>query len=619
MSRTLKSAEENYTTTEKELLAIVWAVKRLRHYLLGRRFEVQTDHKALVWLYGVTDPASRLLRWRLKLEEYDMEIMYKKGCENKAADALSRVYENKIKMSKEQDKKPPFTIGGIEDTLNDLNQKRAEHKLDTIKTGLSVNNLIVVPNKGIEKWKTIVSKHGKGKSFKKNSIRLNETTWKETLRDLVEYEVAKKTDKLCLTIDNDDFNEQRRKEIKAELQIITEDYPYIKVLLCTSNNELPSEENKLQIILSCHNDKAAGHMGINKTYDKCRTIARWPNMYHDVEAFVTNCDECQRYKKVRIPQLAKAKVMDTVERPNQKVAMDIVGPLVETRNQNHYILSIQDTLTKFTQLIPLKTKKSSEIIDKCINGYMLKYGIPKIILTDQGQEFNSKLMKDFEDSFGIRGITTTSYHPQANGGIERMHSVLGDLIRTTVKTNPTLWDTKLNHIAFAYNTTKQESIGDSPHNIVFGQSANCPNNISQKKCENVSERLSAWINRRHEDIDKAREKLEVARENNKAISDKRITRTLPIYKIGDEILLKNHKKQHKLDKEFVGPYKIIAVNLDKNRALIELYPTGRDKQIRWVNINNTKPYHSYNTGNSQPPIKMKIFKDEKGKLSSKLA
>ena len=78
ISRTLNSAEQNYTTTEKELLAIVWAISRLRQYLLGRQFTIQTDHQALKWLVNVKDPSSRLLSWRLHLEGYTYVIEYTK-------------------------------------------------------------------------------------------------------------------------------------------------------------------------------------------------------------------------------------------------------------------------------------------------------------------------------------------------------------------------------------------------------------------------------------------------------------------------------------------------------------------------------------------------------------
>lgn len=83
-------AEQNYNTTEKELLAIVWGVKHFRPYLYETKFKIITDHKPLVWLFNVTDPGTQLIGWRLKLEEYDYEIIHKAGKNNTNADALSR-------------------------------------------------------------------------------------------------------------------------------------------------------------------------------------------------------------------------------------------------------------------------------------------------------------------------------------------------------------------------------------------------------------------------------------------------------------------------------------------------------------------------------------------------
>lgn len=93
-SRTLSDSELNYSTIEKELLAIIWATKYFRPYLFGRKFKIITDHKPLTWLMSIKEPNSKLTRWRLKLEEYEYEIVYKKGCLNANADALSRVEIN---------------------------------------------------------------------------------------------------------------------------------------------------------------------------------------------------------------------------------------------------------------------------------------------------------------------------------------------------------------------------------------------------------------------------------------------------------------------------------------------------------------------------------------------
>jgi len=90
-SRTLNRAEKNYSTIEKELLAIVWGMRYFRPYLYGRKFTVVTDHKPLTWIMNMKDPGSRLLRWQIKLEEYDYEVVYRKRALNTNADALSRI------------------------------------------------------------------------------------------------------------------------------------------------------------------------------------------------------------------------------------------------------------------------------------------------------------------------------------------------------------------------------------------------------------------------------------------------------------------------------------------------------------------------------------------------
>lgn len=90
-SRGLNKAETNYPTIEKKLLAIVWAIKYFRPYLYGRKFKILTDHKPLIYLFNLRDPSSRLLKFRLALEEYDFTVEYVKGTDNAAADALSRI------------------------------------------------------------------------------------------------------------------------------------------------------------------------------------------------------------------------------------------------------------------------------------------------------------------------------------------------------------------------------------------------------------------------------------------------------------------------------------------------------------------------------------------------
>ncbi|KAM1724341.1 hypothetical protein ACFX11_022794 [Malus domestica] len=93
-SRTLNDAQLNYSTTKKELLAVVFALDKFRSYLIGTKVIVFTDHAALKYLLSKKEAKPRLIRWILLLQEFDIEIREKKGSENVVVDHLSRMMHN---------------------------------------------------------------------------------------------------------------------------------------------------------------------------------------------------------------------------------------------------------------------------------------------------------------------------------------------------------------------------------------------------------------------------------------------------------------------------------------------------------------------------------------------
>lgn len=107
-SRTLIDAEKNYSATELECLAVKWGIWKMRHYLEGYHFVVMTDHQSLKWLNSIETPSGRLARWIMELSQWDFEVVYKKGIENRLPDYLSRI---------------PLPVNAIQKTTNSWYQR----------------------------------------------------------------------------------------------------------------------------------------------------------------------------------------------------------------------------------------------------------------------------------------------------------------------------------------------------------------------------------------------------------------------------------------------------------------------------------------------------------------
>ena len=179
-------------------------------------------------------------------------------------------------------------------------------------------------------------------------------------------------------------------------------------------------------------------------------------MDKEIIDYVRTCKTCQTQKLTRIRPTKIPTMTDTPTEPNDKIVMNIFGPLRKTRKKNEYILSIQDMLTKYLILIPIPNPKAETIISKLIEHYIYIFSSPKHILTNQGSNFVCKLMSEFERTFQIKHIKTTAFHPQSNASLET-HAVIKDLIKTCIADKNNEWDENLNIICMVYNTSVHEN------------------------------------------------------------------------------------------------------------------------------------------------------------------
>ena len=283
----------------------------------------------------------------------------------------------------------------------------------------------------------------------------------------------------------------------------------------------------------------------------------------------------------------EAVIPDIPIEPNDKITMNIVGPLSETQSGNNYILSIQDMLTKYIILIPLRETSSESILTNLLDHYIYIFSAPKHILTDQGANFVSDLVQKFENLFRIKHIKTTAFQPQTNGALERTHGTIKDLLRTYMADNETEWDQNLNLVCLAFNTAVHESTGLTLFEMTFGRKANLPSALATTSTLTRQELLDICKKRHEGYLEEGKAAIRKTQERLKRHQDANIIRSNPIFEIGDLVLLHNDTKGNKLEREWLGPYTVIKRTNEVD------YERIHNGHVYTVHANRLKSYYEY--------------------------
>ena len=219
-----------------------------------------------------------------------------------------------------------------------------------------------------------------------------------------------------------------------------------------------------ELLLQYHNEPSAGHLGADKTLDHLRQVAYWVNMSRDVERHCQECVTCQ-WSKLPLSQHAPMNNIP-VGRPWEMVAADIHEvPL--SANNNRYLLVVQDYFTKWVEAVPIPNQTATRITSELVKLFSA-FGLPNILHSDQGRNFESTLLKQTLEAFGIRKTHTTAYHPQGDGMVERFNRSLLQLLRTYIDKQEE-WEQYLPLVLYAYRSAKHSSTGVSPFLLMFGR------------------------------------------------------------------------------------------------------------------------------------------------------
>nr|XP_061833148.1 protein NYNRIN-like [Nerophis lumbriciformis] len=307
------------------------------------------------------------------------------------------------------------------------------------------------------------------------------------------------------------------------------------------------EELRALVMKSLHNDM--GHLGVERTLDLVRSRFFWPHMSVDVETKIRTCDRCVRRKSP--PERAAPLVNITTTRPLELVCMDFLS-LEPDQSNTKDILVLTDHFTKFAVALPTPNQKAHTVARYLWDHFIVYYGIPEKLHTDQGPDFESKLIKELCEIAGIKKTRTTPYHPRGNP-VERFNRTLLSMLGTLEPKQKKRWKEYVKPLCHAYNCTKNDVTGYTPYELMFGRSPRLPVDLAfslpvrGKQSKSHSQYVEHLCSRLEQSFKLAARYAQKSAEHNKRRFDKRVTPSS--LDVGGRVLVRNVKLRgkHKLE------------------------------------------------------------------------
>ena len=540
--RKLNPAERNYSVTEREALAVVDGVRHFQTYLYGRQFIVFTDHNAVRWLMNIKEPTGRLARWALLLQQHDFAIEHRSGKSNGNADALSRRTYDPVVAAYD---KPGAQVERVWEL------QRKDPGLADIITYLETENL---PN--------------------------NSAAAKAIIHSIDDYYLDPNGLLCHLWVPKG----RRIQTPKSQLVVPT--------------------PLRHEILVGGHDDPLAGHLGVNKTYDKLRGKYYWPKMFADVQYWCLSCTHCQMKKSPKQRQTAPILPIP-VEGPFDRVAVDCLGPFPVTTSNNRYIVVFSDYLTRYPEAFAVPSIDAETIADLLVNHIMPRHGAPRTLLSDRGSNFLSSLVREVCFLMGTKKEFTSSYHPQCDGLVERFNGTLAQSLSHYVSSDQKDWDRYLNPVLFGYRVSPSEVTGESPFYMLYGREPRLPMDVSFLPPRDISASIAEHRARVVENIEIAHR---IAKENiqraQQRMKDYHDLHAVPVkYQVGEQVWVYTPRNRKGLSKKLAhnyhGPYRIVKF-LSPVHCILHASDNRRISTI--VHVSRFKPYVSPDTRPiRQPP------------------
>ena len=218
----------------------------------------------------------------------------------------------------------------------------------------------------------------------------------------------------------------------------------------------------------CHDQ--IGHLGQDRVLELLRDRFYWPGMYMDVASHINSCPRCIRRKSQ--PDVAP---LHNIE-PTQPLELNHLDyPQIEPSKGNiENVLIVTDHFTKYAQAYPSRTQTALATAKLQWINFIVHYGFPAKIISDQGCNFESKLIANLCPVAGVQKLRTSPYHLQTNGQCEQFNSTLLNILGTLTPKQKKNWKIYVPAMVHAYNCTKNTATGYSPYYLLFGREPRLP-------------------------------------------------------------------------------------------------------------------------------------------------
>ena len=610
-SKKFSATERRYSTTEREYLAVVLALKKWRKYLSQQPCEVHTDHQPLLAMVKDTGDhqSARVQRWGMVLQAFDVTIRYIKGKKNVVADALSRELfvehlqpddssEGDVKVIEEgtEHKGAEEAQGeSWEETKEndpEVEELRQEARAIAIAV-LETPEKFTKRGRATEDGQEVSDVPGDGvlgvdkKGLLEGELGVNEY-WQEM-------QVDQSRDEQCSA-----WIQQLSKGEKVKV-------PYGQLEMLDGVLMMRDDEDRLRMVvpeqrrhellrLVHENPRDGGHFSARRGLAKLRLRWWWPGMSSQLHKWVRTCRECQIYKhsKGRHKQ-PKDTPRVVPSRPWDSVYVDAVGPLAEGKGGYRFCLVAIDHFSRWVEVLPVR-RLTTESYVGWLQELVGRYGPMRRVTSDRGNNFVSTLVDAYCQTVGIKRNQTTAWRPTSNSLVERYNGELKDRMRVYAERVGKMWPARMTDYGYAHNTTVHSATGYTPFFLMHGWEARMPYDLlleSKKKdlpldIERYVQHLVAAVNDAWSDARQRMGDRDLRRQLRSQTVAKKYNPP-PVFEVGQQVLVKKDHRRRGEHKEvvplWVGPFPVIAKVSDV------IYLVNKDGREDSVHVDRLKAWH----------------------------